>query len=374
MAKNNSLNTIDLSASRNGSFVFNAQDKENRIALGEKLVSVVFTPANHDPETGKFLTLGLDARFEERRAALNAIMRYWLEFDCVEGNFHRYSDLNPRREGGAMGWLHYGSNLPSNGSTNTQAQLYLGGKRYFANLPTRRVYVSPTGDVQNYRLDDSYVPSNRVSVNTAYVQVVSLGGDRVELKNGPIDQKTGKSLGALLHHYMGLLAEGVSIKVVVTVNKWTDPVSGEVKYLDGLQSKALFLMNAQNQDWAKLRASVQAEQVVFGTTTRELKAAIAKDPTLGTVSGREEVYETILAPRKEAEVNGTPVRKSGINIIVDGKKVDVAEVPSGEYNSFLNGKSKGTVRIARMSGATLLKSFAREGRTLETVRRYGTEG
>lgn len=363
---------LNMNVVRNGKFDFFAQQKPERIALGEKLMSIQFTPANHDPDTGKYLTLGLDVRFEERRAALNAIMRYWLEFDTVEGNFHRYSERNPRREGGALGWLRYDLNrLPNNGSTQTQVQTILGGKRVFASLPTRRVYVGPSGDVQEYKLDSSYVPSNRVSVNGPWVQVVGLGDDRVELKNGPVDEKTGKSLGALLHHYMGLLESGTSIKVVVCVHKWTDPVTGEVTYLDGLQSKALFLMSVQDQDWATVREEQRTQAIIFGNTQREFRAAVAKDPTLATNDGREEIIDTILKPRKEHEVNGAPLVKSGISIVLDGKKVDLTEVPSGLYSSSVGGVEKGTVNIANTRGATLLKQFAREGRTLKTVKKFG---
>jgi len=352
-----------------GTIVFNAQDKPNRPEI-EKIKSVKFTPSN---TTGQFLTLGPNDPFEERRAAINAILRFVFAMDHVNGPLHKYDAANPSRVGGSIGWFNVnGIPVPSDGTIPINVTWRWEGRITTVTLPHRQVKVTgeeivalSKGEIIN--LNDRPEKGENVSVvflNSDWLTVKQFG-TRIELSNPPIDKKTGKNLGGLLHDYIDQLHKGVQITVATTVTNWTDPLTGEKVLLDSMQTKAAWLervLNVEGFDWNKTRQDLIDSNILW----RNGKAFEGKLEYQDTDAPSDDEIHQQAQDTLNGRANGT---QTGMTVMFKvGKKyqpTDTALVPAGVYNIYNleNGKEgacdSAGVPISRHGGAVTLNRLTR---------------
>jgi hypothetical protein len=353
-----------------GTLTFNAQDKEGRPEV-EKIKSVKFTPAN---STGAFRTLGPNDPYEERRAALNAIIRFVFRMDHVEGPFHRYDNANPSRIGGAVGWMNLnGLGAPEDGSTPITVPFTHDYKLTSVTLPHRVVNVTPEElDLLNQGkaidLDNRPAKGEKVSVvflADPWVSVREYGEGRLEFRNAPVDQKTGKNLGGLLHSYIAELEQGIQITVAVTTYNWTNPANGEKVLLDSLQGKAQWLqrtVEVEGFDWAAAKQNLIDSNILWRSTQGLLDKLGYGDDEAGSDQETQDALKTL-----DNRVNGTGPVDIGVNVIDSGKvsKVDATAVLPGVYAVVfvVGGKEGGVaqppVTISRINGAVILRRLSR---------------
>lgn len=347
-----------------GTFSVKNQTKTNRIELGEKTASVSYTPAGW-VEGNPYLTLDLSAPFAMRRAALNACIRHFYQFDIIDGDIHWYDGLNPSREGGAKGWLRVAGLYKGNFKRPVSELLSIGGEQVFVTWPSKQMYQDTDGRIYEVK-EPGLKPVFVTYVEQPWLQIVSMGGDIVQLKHGKIDEKTGKDSGVLLHNYLHSIHKGTKITVVVALAKKTNYETGEIFYDDRLQRKANHIERTilgENFKWETARVKAIEDKILFSSTMRVERELRSADPEYGK---REDTLAT-LSDRKTGTTN------SALRIVLDGKDVSVGDVKAGVYEMYVGTARKGQVDLAYAGGASRLNAAARQGWQLRTVKVYETK-
>lgn len=353
-----------------GELTFNAQDKAGRPEV-EKIKSVRFLPTKSN---GEFRVLGPDTPYENRRAAMNAILRFAFNMDVVTGPLHSYSNHNPSRVGGSIGWLDLkGLKAPQNGTMPINVDFRYNYKPVRVTLPHRVVNVTPQEMVllsegHPINLDNRPAKGERVSVvyiTDPWVVVKEHATGYLEFQNAPIDRKTGKNLGGLLHSYIADLEKGVQITVVVTTTNWTNPETGETIVLDGLQTKAQWLqrtVEVEGFNWDAARKNLIESNILWKNTQELMDKLSRSDEEAGSEKETKDVLEIL-----DHRVNGGDEVGLSVGVVRDGKivPVDATKVLPGVYavvrvvNGQEAGIEKSEVTISRFNGAKILRGLSR---------------
>lgn len=368
--------TIDFGV-RNSAFVFNAQDKDHRVSIGEKLSSISVVPANWDGK--RTFSLAPNAGFEELRAGITGAIEFHYELTVVDGAYHWYADLNPNKVGGSKGYVDLArfEALPEDGERKIERRIWMGSEWQWVKFPSKFVYEDPkTG-----RLHANYFKGCKavkvVSIETKFALVKGMGPNRLELSNSIIDEKYGTSLADLKHNIIAMLADGIKVTVPVTLGGEFKDEDGSVKPRDSrLQNRALWLKGVieakdangnSTYDWAKTREAIIADRILYHFTkqadaeVKRVAPELWEDPTQ-----RAEVVEDL-----DRRVNGTQDEddREVPTITLDGTIVPITKVQAGTYRVIgRNGSTRyPQVSVSKFGGAAKLRVWSREGSKLETI-------
>lgn len=316
----------------------------------EKLASVMMRPHNSD---GTFRILGPQHDFYERRACLNGMFDYYWQMYEINGPLHTYSRTNPKRVGGALGWLNLsGFDCPENGSPDFVSTIVLNGTRYSVTWPTKGAGADKVVDIQG-----------------SWVTVTEYAGLRLKLNNGQINPKHGRSDGELKHAYIQQLVDGVQLTVAVTVSP--DP-NKPGQWWTRLQDTALY-----HQRLVALDSYDEARQKLIDFR-RQSSATFAARDRLSKVEGAG-TQEEAQAALQTLDNRANNV-ESGRTLFVNGTQTDLAKIMPGIYNIVVVNGSGTTqkviqrgVAISKFTGAVILERMLQSGgRGLEVVQLFAS--
>ncbi|MGB7510497.1 MAG: hypothetical protein WBP54_04305 [Pelodictyon phaeoclathratiforme] len=290
---------------------FNTQDLPGR-PEEETYRSIVCEPTYKSDE---FVFVGPDLRHEERRGAFNAILRFFFQTDLVQPGLHLYDRSNPSRIGGALGWINIEKlgGFTQNGDSINKI-LIVDGKGVEVTLPHHNVNGHPV-----------------VSVESQWLKITELVRGRWELSNGPVDKKTGKRLGTVLHGYLDILARGGTLGVAVTTSRGVNRETGEIFIDDKLNRKTAWLdrtLNIEGFEYAQAREEFIAQKIVWSQGQQF-------DAKTADVAAKPEVKAVVREYQQAAQQQRDAVVTSML-VTVDGKEMAISSVPNGNYK-VMNG-------------------------------------
>jgi hypothetical protein len=312
---------------------FTEQDKENRIAMGERFSKVEFIPKNADGSADNML---LSFNPQERTSAFNAGIRSI--FGPVKSKFlHLTNEFHPDRKAGHMGWIHFTLLDTKNPTTMVK----LEGKTVIVQNPYTR---QPVSNLRVYKASSEWLRLTRLTEYTWKAQ-----------NDTTFNEATGVPSASLLHGFMGNLFSGTVNIAYPVITRNTK--NGETSVFDNMQKKAQWLfatlqsiaggevdfetarhqyfLNAlffriNLQEWNRMKAS--------GQVNAEIDAAVTTD-AIAYNNG-----ETI-APR-ERTVN------------VDGASVPVNQVVSGNFAVFVGDRQLTSISTLSIIGRRRLEQMA----------------
>jgi hypothetical protein len=286
-----------------GSVDFRAQDKADRVAVGEALKSIQYVPDN---ATGEWQQAPISLYYESR-GALNAMMDVAFDsYELLEG-LHLYRKSNPKHLNGSFGWISRDLVLKGiqNGSTMVNIAMSLNGTVYDVRLPSHKVNGVATLDIR-----------------TSWLSAVKLAGNRLELSNAITDKACGRQFGVIKHAYLEDIRKGIALTVAVTKSTIWNAVNpdGTPVVSDALQTKAIEFRRLVKL--AETKGFTEAQQEYFLTKAAVASNADNKGETAAFLASNP------TTPEKVAELNNTKVL-----MIANGTEtsVPVSELPVGWY-------------------------------------------
>jgi hypothetical protein len=326
---------------------------------GEFLSSVMFRPSNSD---GTFRTLGPQADFYERRAALNAAIDYFWGLYEIHGPMHEYSSHNPNRVGGSRGWIDTSKMvIPVNGNPNFTTRQRVNGVDYVITWPTKVLGREVEWkDILGVKTTLK-IGTKVVDVHSNWLTVTEYAGNRLQLRNGQINAKHGKSDGELKHAYVSELHNGTQITVTVTLSPMQK--NGETIWLDSLQKKALFFQSLIEVEGFEYNAAREK----FIENRKQQSAQFQALNRLSKVEGAgtpEETQEALALTSTRANGGG----EVGKTVYVNGILLDLGKIEAGIYD-VVAVKADGTtlktiqrgVNISRFAGSVIVERLHRRG-------------